>query len=145
MKKLMTIILALLSMAATACADNDKIISQEQLPAAAKEFIAEHFAQNKVVAVKLDRDLFSKDYEVIFEDRTTIKFDKEGKWIEIECKMSAVPDKAVPVQILEYVAKNYPDALIKQIDRDRKGYDVELSNKIELEFNTKFELRKIDL
>ena len=145
MKKLMTIILALLSMAATACADNDKIISQEELPAAAKEFIAEHFAQNKIIAVKLDNDLFSKDYEVLFEDRTTIKFDKDGKWTEIECKMSSVPDKAVPVQILEYVMKNYPDALIKQIDRDRKGYDVELSNKIELEFNKKFELRKIDL
>lgn len=145
MKKLMTIILALLSMAATACADNDKIISQEELPAAAKEFIAEHFAQNKIIAVKLDNDLFSKDYEVLFEDRTTIKFDKDGKWTEIECKMSSVPDKAVPVRILEYVMKNYPDALIKQIDRDRKGYDVELSNKIELEFNKKFELRKIDL
>lgn len=145
MKKLMTIILALLSMAATACADNDKIISQEQLPAAAKEFIADHFAQNKILVVKLDNDLFSKDYEVLFEDRTTIKFDKDGKWTEIECKMSAVPNEAVPVQILEYVAKNYPDALIKQIDRDRKGYDVELSNKIELKFNKKFELRKIDL
>lgn len=145
MKKLMTIILALLSMAATACADNDKIISQEELPAAAKEFIAEHFAQNKIIAVKLDNDLFSKDYEVLFEDRTTIKFDKDGKWTEIECKMSSVPDKAVPVRILEYVMQNYPDALIKQIDRDRKGYDVELSNKIELEFNKKFELRKIDL
>lgn len=145
MKKLMTIILALLSMAATACADNDKIISQEQLPAAAKEFIADHFAQNKILVVKLDNDLFSKDYEVLFEDRTTIKFDKDGKWTEIECKVSSVPNEVVPVQILEYVAKNYPDALIKQIDRDRKGYDVELSNKIELKFNKKFELRKIDL
>jgi predicted phosphodiesterase len=43
-----------------------------------------------------------------------------------------------------FVAKNYPDAKIIKIDRDRRDYEVSLSNRLELTFDMKFNLVEID-
>ena len=41
-------------------------------------------------------------------------------------------------------AKNYPDRKITAIDRDRRDYEVELDNGLDLKFDLKFRLIDID-
>ena len=43
-----------------------------------------------------------------------------------------------------YGATNYPDAKILKIERDKKDYEVKLSNRTELKFDLKFNLIDID-
>ena len=61
----------------------------------------------------------------------------------IECEKGVVPNTIVP-KISEYVAKRYKDVRIVKIERDKRNYDVELSNDLELRFNSRFELVNID-
>ena len=51
---------------------------------------------------------------------------------------------AYPEALLSF-EKNYPDAKVLQIElTDRKGYDVDLNNGFELEFDKRFNVIEID-
>ena len=50
----------------------------------------------------------------------------------------------IPAAIQKYVTTNYPDAKILKIERDKKDYEVKLSNRTELKFDLKFNLIDID-
>lgn len=146
MKKLALILVSLFSMCAlTLRADNEKPIQESQLPAAAQQFLKQNFADRKVAFAKVETGLMSKSYEVLFSDGDQIEFDGNGNWEEIDCKFTSVPDAVIPARILEYVRANYPDATVKKIEKDRREYEVKLSNRIELTFDSRFNLTDIDL
>jgi signal transduction histidine kinase len=92
---------------------------------------------------KLDSDLFSKSYDVIFTNGEKIEFDKSGDWTEVKCK-SGVPTQIVPSAIRTYVKNNYPDASIIQIERKRNEYEVKLSNRWEITFDSQMRVIDID-
>ena len=146
MKKLTFILVCLLTLCTTtACADNEKPIQVSQLPAAAQELISRHFAGSKVAMAKVESGLASKSYEVVFADGAKLDFDGKGNWKEIDCKLAEVPEALVPAQIKNYVQANYPDAKVIKIEKDRKEYEVKLSNRMELKFDRNFRLIDIDI
>ena len=116
MKRLTFLLVCLFTLCATTLrADNEKPIQVSQLPAAAQQFIKQHFADRKVALAKVDTELMSKSYEVIFADGDHIDFDSKGNWEEIDCKSSAVPTAAIPAQIMKYVRANYPVTSVYKI------------------------------
>lgn len=127
-----------------ACANPDLPISVEELPQKAQQFIKKYFSQESVTFASEDRDILSKDYEVMLANGTKLEFSADGEWKSVECRGVAVPADIVPKQIKSYVAKNYPDVKIGKIDRDRRDYEVSLSNRLELTFNKEFKLIEID-
>ena len=139
MKKLLVIMLALMPLTAT-FADNDKPITKEQLPAKAQEFLKQHFADSTVMLVTLDKEFFDTNYDVHFKGGSKVEFDKKGEWTEIEFKNSPLPNSVIPSAILEFAKKHYPDPKFKEIDRNKKGYEVKMMNGIELEFDLNFNL-----
>ena len=146
MKRLTFLLVCLFTLCATTLrADNEKPIQVSQLPAAAQQFIKQHFADRKVALAKVETELMSKSYEVIFADGDHIDFDSKGNWEKIDCKSSAVPTSAIPAQIMKYVRENYPDTTVKKIGKDRREYEVKLSNRIELSFDLKFNPTDIDM
>lgn len=144
MKKLVFLFVCLFTLQTVARADDDKPIQVNQMPQAAQQFIKQHFAGSKVALAKMESDFFYKSYEVIFTDGNKVEFDKSGKWTEVDCKHTVVPAAVVPVDIRTYVTSNYPDAKVLKIERDKKEYEVKLSNRIELKFDLKFNLIDID-
>ena len=73
-----------------------------------------------------------------------MEFDKSGEWTEVKCSQSEVPSKIVPAAIREYVKTNYPDVKIVSIERDRKEYEVKLSNRLEITFDSQMRVVDID-
>ena len=146
MKKLMMILAgtALMVTSAPAFAGNDRPIAVGELPATAQQFIKAHFAGVEVSLSKVDEELFDKDYKVVFVNGAKVEFTKNGEWKDVECTYGEVPAAIVPQQIRDYVAKNYPDRKITAIDRDRRDYEVELDNGLDLKFDLKFRLIDID-
>ncbi len=144
MKRVLLSLVGLIAMTTLAFADNDKVITIDQLPATAKQFIATYFPDAKPSIVKMDSELFDKSYEVIFADGGKVEFDKKGEWNEVDCKQSQVPEGIVPQQIKNYIATNYKEAKVLRIERDSRDYEVKLSNKLELKFDLKFNLIDID-
>lgn len=145
MKKFMTFIFASLYFTmASAMIDNDKIIQFAQLPAQAKVFVSSHFKNLKVATTKMDTEFMDKTYDVIFTTGEKVEFNKNGVWLEVKCVNTPVPEKIVPVEIKSYMRQNYPDVFIKGIEHDKRGYDVELSNGLDIEFNNAFQVVDID-
>ena len=145
MKKVMSVIFAsMYFMMAAAMVDNDKIIQFVQLPAQAKVFISSHFKELKVATTKMDTEFMDKKYDVIFTTGEKVEFNKNGVWTEVKCVNTPVPEKIIPVEIKSYMRQNYPGVFVKGIEHDKKGYDVELSNGLDIEFNNNFQVVDID-
>lgn len=125
-------LIAVMGIAVTACGDDDKMISENELPAASKSFISTYFPTARVVTVEKDRN----EYEIILSDGTKIDFNKSGEWTDVDAPMGkVVPAGFYPAPIDTYVSTNFTGIGINEISKDRRGYDVELVNGIDLLFN----------
>ena len=136
MKKIWILFAAVAMMAAAACARDTYAHDASVLPKAAQTVIANNF-KSKVSVVKIDKDFGrGSEYEVILSDGTEISFDRDGNWDNVETSnTSSVPKAFIPQGIRDFVSKNHSGARIVGIDKERSGYDVELSNGIEMKFN----------
>lgn len=143
-KKAAMMITLLMAVTLNAAAGNEKPISVSQMPHNAQQLLSRHFSNKKVALAKVESGFFSKEYTVIFTNGEKIEFDSNGNWTEISCKRSAVPASIVPPQISSYVKKNYPGCIIIKIERDDKEYEIDLSNRIEITFNKKFQVIDIE-
>lgn len=145
MKKIMTL-LAVLLLTVGAISARDKFYnSTEPLPAAARNMLSTYFPSIQVNHVKVDKGIFSTEYEVILADGTEIDFDGDGEWEAIDRgRYTAIPDGLILKSIRDYVATNYKGAKIVEIDKDRNSYEISLSNGIDLEFDRAGNFRRID-
>jgi hypothetical protein len=121
----------------------DRIIPAEQLPAAAKTFIQKTFPGQTVSYATIDFD-GRNTYEVCLSNGVEVDFNKNGVWDKVDCNYSAVPASLVPTNIANYVKTHFAGAKVVKIDKERHGYDVELSNDLELKFNKQGQLMNID-
>jgi len=142
MKKMMILLAAVMCISAVRA--DDRPISVDRLPQAARQFIKEYFPTQKVAYAKVDSGIFDTEYDVVFENGAKVEFFKSGEWKEVDCKYSKVPAGIVPDKIATYVKSNYPNAVIVQISRDRREWEATLSNGLELTFDSLFNLTDID-
>ena len=145
MKKIVFLFISLFAMNLVAWAGNDKPIQVSEMPKAAQLFIKNHFADLSVAMAKVETDFLDKNYDVVFTNGNKVEFDKKGNWTNVDCEHTQVPVAILPEAIRQYVAKNYPDAKVLKIEvTDRKGYDVELNNGFELEFDKRMNVIDVD-
>lgn len=146
MKRVLMLLMCVFSLNMSSSAHtSDKSIQVNQLPTAAQTFIKKHFPNNQVALAKLDSDLFDKSYDVIFTNGDKVEFDKNGNWKEVKCVSgSQVPSLIIPARIQAYVTKSYTGVVVEEIELDGKGYEVKLSNRLELKFDKQFNLIDID-
>ena len=126
------------------CLADDKMIAPEQLPETAKTFITAQFPDNPVLLAQKDADFTKTKYEVTLKDGTEIDFDKKGEWDKVDCKMNAIPAALLPQAIATYVETNFPDMVVVKIDKERNGYEIKLSNDLDLTFNASGMLIEMD-
>ena len=145
MKKITFLFVCLFALNLTVWAGNDKPIQVTEMPKSAQQFIKNHFANQSIAMAKVETEFMDKNYDVIFTNGDKVEFDKKGKWTKVDCEHSQVPQAIIPMAIQHHVAKNYPDAKVVKIEvTDRKGYDVDLSNGFDIEFDKKMNVRDID-
>lgn len=124
-------LMALMCLVSSNIFADDTPIPVEQLPEAAKTFVQANFKGQKIVYAEKDWNSF----ECRLADGTKIEFTKKGAWKKIDRKAAAVPEAIVPASIQEYVKANYEGCIVTKIDKERYGYDIELSNDLDLKFN----------
>ncbi len=122
----------------------DLVVPTSQLPAAATTFVKTNFPGQTIAYAVLDREFSGTRYEVCLNNGVELDFDKNGTWDKVDCNYDPVPAQLVPASIANYVKANFADASIVKIDKERYGYDIELSNDLELKFNKKGQLMNID-
>lgn len=125
-----------------ACDKDDPIettTSYAELPQAGKTMIETHFGVNTVASItrKNNADTDGSLYEVRLTSGIEIDLDKDGNWTDIDGNNQKLPDALIPSPILNYVTKQYPAPLfIEGIDKEPYGYQIDLSNDLDLKFNT---------
>lgn len=126
------------------CDKNDERIDLQNLPTTAQNFVAANFPGATVTsAVKDYDDIWGYNYDVILSDGTHIEFDEDGEWREVENRVSGVPTSVIPAKIVEYVSTNYAAWFVVDIEKER-GYNVELSNDLDLDFDSDGNFVRID-
>lgn len=143
MKKLGWMVAAALLYFAPAMAD-ERIIDVKELPRAAQEFLEQHFDTVEISHVWVDRDLLGNEYKVVFAGGATVEFDRQGAWTEVDCGRGTVPEAIVPQPILRSIEERFGGRPVRKIERDRHGYELELSNGIGLEYNKRYRLIDLD-
>ena len=144
MKKFLLVALIALGCSLSACADHDQLITFAQLPAVAQETVRKYFDEAQVSFCTLDREFFGKEYNVHFNDGTEIKFEGDGSVHKVDCKFRAVPDDLVPAVVRQQCAAMAPQAVIIEWGKDDWGWKAELSNKLEIKFNSKLQMIGVD-
>lgn len=143
MKKILVLLAGIFAFVGISKAD-DRPVTYDQLPAAAKIFIKKHFPKANLVYATVDDDLIRPDFEVRLDNGFEIQFENDGSLDKIETREGNVPEVLIPEKIREYVKKNYPHVTYKEYEVGTRSYEVKLSNKLELKFNSSFVLIEID-
>ena len=143
MKPFLLSISSLLLCVAIASAQPERVITREQLPVAAQQFLSEYFPSADVATVREERSFPRREYDVYFHNGTHIEFSAEGQWQEISSR-EALPQGIVPRSIAAYVSEHYPMQPVVHIERRGKGWEVELTNGMELKFDSHFQLIEVD-
>ncbi|GHV34493.1 hypothetical protein FACS1894178_2100 [Bacteroidia bacterium] len=146
MKNLIYCATLILTLMLVAC-DKESVINENQLPKESQTFLDTHFSGIATSAIIKDKDGLTTTYEVYLVNGFEIDFKKSGEWDDVDCKQSAVPTSIIallPAGIAEYCTINFPNVLIVEVNKEHYGYEIGLSNDLDLEFDTDGGFRKID-
>ena len=144
MRIVMIAIFCMMSFNIVANAGNDKPINVNELPAKAQTLLSRHFKGQKVMLATIESGVVSRSYDVVLRNGTKLEFDKKGNLTEIDCKQGIVPSQLIPQPIKNYLKENYRGETVRKIELNKKEYEVELTNGIDLTFNKHFQLIDID-
>lgn len=142
MKKVLFAIVCLFALSTQTFADRP--VSAAQLPANVQEFVKKHFPGVEVSYAKQDNDWFERDYTVVLTNGARLEFTSKGEWKEVDCEHGQVPEGILPAAIKKFVKDNHKNHRVVEIKKERRHYDVKLSNDLDMEFNLKGELLRYD-
>lgn len=120
----------------TACSSENVSHEADNLPAKASQLISRNFTAG-VSLVKTEKDLGRvSEYEVTLTDGSTIEFNSSGEWKSIDTPNNlAVPAGVVPTNISTFVREKQAGTSIVGIEKEKHGYEVQLSNGVEMKFD----------
>lgn len=142
MKKVLFAIVCLFALSTQTFADRP--VSATELPTKVQEFLKAHFPGTEVSYAKQDSDWFERDYTVVLTNGSKLEFSSKGEWKEIDCEHGRVPESILPTEIKNHLAENQKAHYVVEFKKDRRHYDVKLSNKLEMEFNLNGKLLRYD-
>ncbi len=107
----------------------------QSLPEGITTFIKQNFPNASIVGVEPDHDHGGMEYDVYLNDGTELDFDANNQWETIESRGKGVPAAFIPKAIATYVKSNYQNTPIAKIHKEHYGYEIELTNGMELSFD----------
>lgn len=142
-----TLLVAAVALVSISCDDNDeRVVSADALPQAAKDFLAEHFTDIAITRVVKDTE-GSTEYEVKLANNFKIEFSADGIWREIEGYGLEIPTSILaelPAGIVSYVTTNHATSAITKLEISRGNYEVDLTGNIEIVFSANGEFIRYD-
>lgn len=106
----------------------------QAVPDAVSAFVKQYFPNATIAGVERDHD-HGLEYDLYLSDGTEIDFDANNQWDNVDCHGKPVPAALVPKAIAAYVRSNYQNMAISKINREHYGYEIELANGLELNFD----------
>ncbi len=140
------------------CSDNNdfnetggETIEVSALPEASRATLNTYFNEASVTSAKKSSsaNIYGSIYSALLSNGFEIDFNENGLWTEIESEKNL----AIPTQFLQdelpkvqtYLAANYANNVVVEIERERYGFTIELNNGIDLVFDQEQNLIGVDL
>ncbi len=137
MKRIFLLLAGVVSMMlAVACNKND---DKDRLPALASDFISAYWPQASIGSVVKDEG----EYKVFLNEGTHIEFDRKGNWEEVN-NIHGIVTAFLPAALTQHTGATYTSAFIVSVSKDKRKYEVELSNHLDLEFDLQGNFLRID-
>jgi hypothetical protein len=128
--------------------EEEKLIQENELPAISKTFVETHFPDVVITAIVKERDgLTDIDYTVYLTNGFDIDFTKSGDWDDVDGHFLPVPESILdllPKPLLQHIANTFPTLSIIEVNRERYGYEIGLSNDMDLKFDSNGRFTGID-
>ena len=115
--------------------DIERHVPLEKMPPEARGFVETNFGGQKVVLSKKEQELFCKEYEVILDGGTKIKFDRKGRWTKVDCKYGALPMGILPARVERFLQTEYAGGIVTEAKRKGSRLKVEIDDRMELTFD----------
>ena len=144
MKKVLLIFCTLLIVVSVWATDLHRIITFEELPIKAQEFVTTYFSSQNILFVRMEIDVTKTEYTVRFENGMEIEFNSTGDWEEVESHAECLPIGFLNENILAYLTQNFPNCCVHEIAKGRYKVEIELNNGLELVFNKNGEFLRYD-
>lgn len=145
MKKLLLFLAAAVMTAVSLQARDEISRDPSVLPPAAQALLANNF-KSLISFVKIDKDFGRvSSYEAVLTDGTEVKFDRSGNWEEVETRRNgSVPKYFLLQPIRSYIERNHKGLTVVGVDKERGGFDVQLSNGLEIKFDKQGNFKRYD-
>ena len=132
----------------TSCSSDDYninvvLLSEAEIPTAIKTYIETHFPSNTIVRAEKDTENNTITYEIYLNENINLEFNSTSEIIDIDGVIQ-LPNSVIPQSILDYVSTNYANNFITDWELEFNHQQVELNNKIELEFELNGNFIRID-
>ena len=121
-----------------------QIITFEELPTKAQEFVTTYFGSCPIRFVRIEIDVTKTEYTVRFENGMEVEFNSYGDWEEVESHSECLPSGYLKKEILDFLNQNHPNTCLHEVARSKHKIEVELANGIELIFNKNGEFLRYD-
>lgn len=105
----------------------DMVINPEKLPNNVKSFVKTYFPGTIVMFAEQDYN----EYKIRLNNGVEIEFDINGAWKEVKAFQN-FPSELLPKVIINSIIKTYPNVNIIKVERIWNGYEIKLSNMMEL-------------
>lgn len=113
------------------------------LPDAAQQTVDSCYADFKVDTVIVQGEGDTARYVANIPGDVVMEFDSDGAWVSVK-DPGGVPAGIVPAPITAYVKKNYMGRTIVAIERNDKGYRVDLYGDTHMLFDPQGKFIKLD-
>jgi len=107
----------------------------QAVPEAINAFVKQYFPNATIAGVEPDNDHGCMEYDIYLSDGTEVDFDANNQWETIESRAKGVPATFIPQAIATYVKSNYQNMAVAKIHKEHYGYEIELTNGLELNFD----------
>jgi len=84
MRKATIVMVSLISLFVLSSCEKSSVVTANELPIAAQNYVKENYGDSKITFVKRERGLYSTKYEVRLDNGLEIEFDGEGVPVDID-------------------------------------------------------------
>ena len=116
---------------------DETLIDAQELPEKAQDFVTTYFPEADYSRVERNTVVENDGtlYEVDLTNNYEVDFNAEGDWVDVDGNGQEIPTAFIPETMANYLAENYADLFISGIDSEPTGYEVELSNDLDVKFD----------
>ncbi len=137
MKLLNLLAIFALTTAFVSCNDDDDhetLLAEKDIPTQIMSYKNEHFPSNAIRRAIKDTEGKTTNYELYLDGNFELDFNEKYEIYDIE-GTTKLPDSVIPQAILDYTAENYSANYIIGWELELGHQQVELNNKLDLEFS----------